>query len=230
MTRRPLALKPSQPYPPPSVTVTYSPPVSNVANTNTAIQDYLGNDASSFTSYSVYTGYNLPVNTVNLKSFTAPVNSQIAINGLGLKDAWGATNDTYNAITTLSVKSGTLQLLASAATNSISVLDSNGNSLTATNGYYTGSSIVIKGTLSQINAFLSTPGDVLYTAPASYLSTGDVLTISSRRFQLGYMAATDVDSISIVAPGGTGLGMSMGPIYLRQGLNGSAIGLNGKDN
>jgi len=44
------------------------------------------------------------------------------------------------------------------------------------------------------------------------------------------MAATDVDSISIVAPGGTGLGMSMGPIYLRQGLNGSAIGSNGKDN
>jgi len=88
--------------------------------------------------------------------------------------------------------------------------------------------LTLTGTEAQLNTFLSTVGNVKYTAPATFPTSGDVLTLSS--LVNDAFKYTDIDTIAITAPAATGLALSVGSMMVRQGNNGSAIGIKGTSN
>jgi len=206
------------------LTVGYSAPsVNNTLNTNSAVQDMYGVDARSFNAYTVFSVPNMPVNQVNQKVFAAPVGSQIDITGLGVSDTYSTTTETPLQIA-LKVTSGNVQLLTSALT---------ANGVTATGGsvsggFRSGSSLTLTGTEAKLNTFLSTLGNVKYTAPSAFPASGAVLTmVSTVNDTAKYQ---DTDTVVFAPPNTTGLGLSIGSMPIRQGMNGSAIGIKSNSN
>ncbi|MFN5811877.1 MAG: SwmB domain-containing protein, partial [Burkholderiales bacterium] len=206
------------------LTVGYSAPsVNNTLNTNSAVQDMYGVDARSFNAYTVFSVPNMPVNQVNQKVFAAPVGSQIDITGLGVSDTYSTTTETPLQIA-LKVTSGNVQLLSTALT---------ANGVTATGGsvsggFRSGSSLTLTGTEAKLNTFLSTLGNVKYTAPSAFPASGAVLTmVSTVNDTAKYQ---DTDTVVFAPPNTTGLGLSIGSMPIRQGMNGSAIGIKSNSN
>jgi hypothetical protein len=132
----------------------------------------------------------------------------------------GSTNQANNGQTF-----GTLQLLNSGLQLSGVTLQN-----PSLGTYTTASSFILTGTESQINTFLSTPGNLKYLAPSNLGTTGDLINIVTKRIDSAdYLTVSDLDSVMIKSQTGTGLGLTIQNLLVKQGLVGSEIGFKGSD-